>query len=119
MQMAVAAVSLKTTGCPSTSGAAPAACTPSTCGRPVDFSASYCLNPAQYDVMLPALPTGRHNQSGACPSVSQIANAEVFWPSMRCGLSEFTKQTGCLSEICTTNPSASSKEPSTWITCAP
>src|SRR5678815_4964948 len=102
MRMAVATVSGLSTGCPSTSGAAPAAWTPNTCGKPVDFKSLYCLKPAQYEVILPALPTGKHNQFGAESNTSQISNAAVFCPSMRYGLIEFTKQIGCLFVMFTT-----------------
>ncbi len=37
-----------------------------------------CLNPIQYAVMLPALPTGKANQSGEEPRTSQISKAAVF-----------------------------------------
>ena len=40
--------------------------------------------------VLPPPPYGSASTSGARPSSSTISNAAVFWPSIRCGLSELT-----------------------------
>jgi hypothetical protein len=40
--------------------------------------------------MLPAFPTGIASTSGARPRSSQISIAAVFWPAIRCGLTELT-----------------------------
>src|SRR5512145_1648668 len=79
IRMAVATVSGFLTGCPRTMGAAPSACQPSIFGSRCDRPAArYALYPAQYAVILPALPTGRTWYSGASPRASQISQAADF-----------------------------------------
>ena len=69
--------------------------------------------------MLPALPTGMQSHSGASPSVSQISNAAVFWPSMRYGFTLFTSVASPLVASPRAMPRASSKLPRTATTRAP
>ena len=69
--------------------------------------------------MLPPLPTGSETHSGVPPSCSSTSNAAVFWPSRRCGLTEFRSASGRRSTSSRTSRSASSKSPCTATTRAP
>lgn len=79
IRIAVAMVCGSLTISPRTMGAEPEAWKPHTRGvREARPSALYSLNPFQYAVMLPALPTGSTWMSGASPRASTISNAAVF-----------------------------------------
>src|SRR4029078_8445184 len=96
IRIAVATVSGLSTGRPSTSGAAPSAWNPNIRGGADDRpAAAYSTNPAQYALMLPALPTGIARMSGARPRSSQTSKAAVFCPSSGNGLTQITSVTGC------------------------
>ena len=47
-------------------------------------------SPSRTRTLFPPPPYGSASTSGARPSSSTISNAAVFWPSIRCGFSEFT-----------------------------
>ncbi len=95
IRIAVAIVWGSGTGTPVTSGAAPAAWNPNSCGgSEIVPSARYSEYPSQWLEMLPALPTGTQWMSGARPRKSQISNAAVFCPWSRKGLTLFTSVTG-------------------------
>src|SRR5579884_345241 len=120
MRIADATVSGRATGWPTTNGAAPAAWNPHIRGRaPTRPARWYSTKPRQYAVMLPALPTGIASTSGARPSTSQISKAPVFWPSIRYGLTEFTRVRRRRGAPSRTIRSASSNDPSMGMTRAP
>ena len=119
--MALATVSGFSKSWPATSGEAPSAWNPSIRGAASEYPASrHSEKPFQYEVMLPALPTGRAIASGGPPSTSQTSKAPVFWPSMRSGFTELTSVTSPRSAaILCEIPSAASKLPSIWTISAP
>src|SRR5215210_1386765 len=119
--MALATVSGFSKSCPATSGEAPSAWKPSMRGTESECPASrHSRKPFQYEVMFPALPTGRARTSGGPPRTSATSKAAVFWPSIRSGLTEFTSVTSpSSSAIRCESFRATSKLPSIWTIRAP
>src|SRR5215212_5727906 len=119
--MALATVSGLSKSWPATSGEAPSAWKPSMRGaEPACPAPRHSQKPFQYDVMLPAFPTGRASASGGSPRVSATSKAAVFCPSIRSGFTELTRVTSPSSAaILFESFRAASKFPSIWTIRAP